>query len=124
MFDLEGAGRRKLLYTKKLSRKGFPLRSFKAVSMKNKPISGGPYYGRNPKQAAAKAFSWYCRKSNRTRACAGTIKIQETTRGNPKTLYGYNAAREFLRGNEKGYSDKDGVQVVYNYNSKLYSTRK
>ena len=118
MFEMTGG---KNVYTKRVSRAGHPLRSFKLIKARGKECTEGPYYSRTPMAAASKAFSRWCAKQRRKNNCATTVWVQETTKGSKKKVYGYNAERRVLRGSKKAHSQRNGVDVVYNYENKLYS---
>ena len=47
----------KVVYTKRVSRAGHPLRSFKLEKARGKVCDEGHYYSRTPMDAASKAFS-------------------------------------------------------------------
>lgn len=114
---------RKSLNTLKQTNRNKPrhVRSFSVLKVNGKNVSGeekGRFLAKNPKEAASKAFSRWCRDNNKKSKCSTNIIIYETTRGNPHKQYSYNASRRTHSTNV----DLEGTTVNYKYVNKLYTT--
>lgn len=77
------------------------MRSFRLVSVNGKPTSMGRYTlkpGREPRDAAVRAFRQLCKKHNMNRSdkCKYTFSLKETTRGSNHKVYTYKGHREKL----------------------------
>ncbi len=57
---------------------------------------GGRYTGKNPMQAAKKAFTRICRVANNGGECCYVFYIQETTQSSPKKSFPYRGIRTVL----------------------------
>ena len=75
----------------------------------------------NPKAAASKAFTSWCRKTSKSGKCSAVVCIRETTRGNKKKEYCYKASRISNQQTVESNGAKNGIK--YKYVNKLYSTR-
>jgi len=88
-------------------------RSFRIVAVSHDDginFEDGIYHGRGPGQAAAKAFSAYCRKTG-LKNCNRRFSIEEITRGSNRKTFHYVGSRKLLstpkeikrRGSDKPY---------------------
>lgn len=95
-------------------------RVFTLVNVNGKNITdGGRFSAKTAKAAASKAFSRWCRQTNKKGGCTAALTIREVTRGNDPVSYTYNALRR-----KHEVEVKIGNQIIKRkYVNKLY-TRK
>tara|TARA_Y100000589_G_C27131945_1_gene620962 strand:+ start:381 stop:782 length:402 start_codon:yes stop_codon:yes gene_type:complete len=102
------------------SKAGKSLRSFKLVAVNGKAAGNCKALASNPKSAASKCFSQWCRINKLQGKCAANVTVVETTRGGHGKTYSYNATR---RTHETEVKRKGGKSLTFKYVNKLYTTK-
>ena len=69
-------------------------RSFVCLSINGKSQEYNQIFGANPKAAASKHFSSWCRKKNKKGDCSAIIIIKESTRKSANKEFKYEAKRQ------------------------------
>jgi len=78
--------------TKKMS--NIKMRSFRLFDPKTGEVIGGRYRGRNPRQAASKAYTKLLKSDELDGSEETTLHIKESTRGGNRRIFAYSANRE------------------------------
>ena len=133
-----GSGRKKLNTLRQTGRNSHRnVRSFSVLSIEGKnrisskkgniedTIIKGRYLATNPKSAASKAFSKWCKHNGKNEKCTATVTIYETTAGNPHKKYSYNALRRAhqTKAVYKGKTRSGDVEIEHKYVNQLYTTK-
>ena len=85
--------------TKKVSEVN--MRSFRLFDPKTGEVIGGRYRGRNPRQAASKAYTKLLKSDELDGSEETTLHIKESTRGGNRRIFAYSANREELKNPQK-----------------------
>ena len=94
-------------------------RSFRIVAVNHNDginFEDGIYHGRGPGQAAAKAFNWYCRKTDLS-TCKRRFTIEEITRGKDRKQFHYVGSRKQLCPPKE--VDRQGTAYLVRYETSI-----
>ena len=96
-------------------------RSFVCVSVNGEQQEYNQTFGANPKAAAKKHFTSWCRKKNKKNNCKAVIIIKESTRGSNNKQFSYEAIRQKYDTPKKIL--RDGKEIKYKYGMTLTSIK-